>query len=88
MLRREDRMPAHRRLPSIVRMIGGREPLSDEILRVAADDVKATLLDVSPVGVRQPEPAAELRPCQFLERRLKCHGFLLPPLLQYQILDF
>ena len=73
MLRREDRMPAHRRLASVVRRTGRREPLPDEILRVATENIEAVFPDVGPIRLRQPEATPELRPRQLPERRLNRH---------------
>ena len=73
MLRREDRMPAHRRLASVVRRTGRREPLPDEILRVATEGIEAVFPDVGPIRLRQPEATPELRPRQLPERRLNRH---------------
>ncbi len=40
MLGNEDRMAPHRRLPAVVRGLGGREPRPDEILRMAPDGLQ------------------------------------------------
>lgn len=52
MLRRENRMPAHRRLASVVQRTGRREPLPDEILRVATEGIEAVFTDVGPIRLR------------------------------------
>ena len=70
MLRLEDGMPAHRRLPTVVWRICGRKARSDEVLAVGTDRLQPLVGNVFSVRLRQMESATELRLRQPRKRRL------------------
>ena len=59
--RLEDRMPAHRRLPSVPFRLGRRKLRPHEVFRVPADRLHPHTINICRICRGQLEPAAELR---------------------------
>jgi hypothetical protein len=61
MLGDEDRMPAERRLPAVVRRRCGREPARDQLLRLDKDGGEPVRLEMGALLRREVEAPPELR---------------------------
>ena len=62
MLGKEDRMPSHGSLFSVVGNNGWSQTLSNEVGCMLANDVKSFLGNILPVSLLQMELAPEIRP--------------------------
>ena len=71
MLRHEHRVPAHRRLPPVIRRLGRCEPFGDEIASVGPDYVDSALVEVPAVLETELEARAERRPRKLVEHAVE-----------------